>query len=319
MKHLFILIFLSSFFINIVFAIENKKVLYINSYDSSYLWSANIEKSIKKTLRKSSIPITFRKVEMDTKRNNTESYKKQKALQIKKLIEDFNPDLIITSDDNAAKYIIVPYFYNSKIPFIFCGINASAKKYGFPSKNVTGMVEVQLIKPLIKSLKQHSKGKRIGYLKVDDFSSKIEANFFEKQLNSKIDKRFVTNIKEWKENFLDLQKKVDMLLIGTGTGVKNWKEKREEIKNFVIKNSKIPSGSWDHVVDDLVLLTYANIPQEQGEWAAKKAIEVLKGKDISSIPITKNKKATIHINTSLGKKLNIVFPFDLIDNATLVK
>lgn len=319
MKHLFILIFLYTFCINFAFAKENKKVLYINSYDSTYLWSASIEKSIKKTLRKSSIPITFRKVEMDTKRNNTEAYKEQKALQIKKLIEDFNPNLVITSDDNAAKYIIVPYFYNSKIPFIFCGINASAKKYAFPSKNVTGMIEVQLIKPLIQNLKQHSRGEKIGYLKADNFSSEMEANFFEKQLDTKIDKRFVTSIKEWKENFLDLQKKVDIILIGAGAGVKNWKEKRAEIKNFVIKNNKIPSGSWDHVVDDLVLLTYANVPQEQGEWAAKKAIEVLKGKDISSIPVAKNKKATIHINTNLGKKLNIVFPFDLIDNATLVK
>lgn len=314
---LFILLFSSFLFSQD--SLNKKKVLYINSYHTGLLWSDGIETGIKNTLRNSKIPIHFKRVEMDSKNNQEESYKVEIAESIKKIIENFKPDVVITSDDNAAKYVIVPHFYNSNIPFIFCGINASAKKYGFPSKNVTGMIEVKLIPQLIDILSKYSKGSKIGFLKGDTLSSRIEVDFFEKQLNTTIDKRFVNNLEQWKENFLDLQEKVDILLLGNGFGFKGWNKNKDKIKQFILNNTKIPLGSWDIEMKNLALLSLANIPQEQGVWAAKRALEVLEGRKISSIPITKNKKATIYINSTLGKKLGIVFPFDIIDNAVLVK
>lgn len=299
--------------------VVKKRVLYINSYHTGLYWSDGIEKSIKDTLIKSDLDIQFKRIEMDTKRNTQESYKLEIAQKVKKIIDEFNPDIVITSDDNAAKYVIVPYFKNSSIPFIFCGVNGSANKYGFPTKNITGMVEVQLIPQLVKKIKQYAKGEKIAYLKGDTLTSRIEADFFEEQLGQKIEKIFVKTTKEWKEKYLELQGSVDMILTGNGAGVKDWDDNRAKIKAFIQKFTKIPSGTWSAVVDDLVLLSYANIPAEQGEWAAHTALEVLKGKDITTIPIVKNKKVTIHINTTLGKKLKVVFPFDMIDNAVLVE
>jgi len=322
MKKLLLLltsIFLSLSFLSANSLIENKRVLYINSYHTGLYWSDGIEKAVKRTLRESSLPITFKRIEMDTKRNSSESYKLRVAEKVKDLINEFNPDVVITSDDNAAKYVIVPYFKNSSIPFVFCGINGSAKKYGFPFKNVTGMVEIQLIPQIVNELRKYAKGDSIVYLKGDTLTSRIEADFFEKQLNRKIEKRFVTNAKDWKKQYLELQNSVDILLTGNGAGVKDWNENRNNIKEFIQKNTKIPSGTWSAIVDDLVLLSYANRPEEQGSWAAARAIDILNGKDISTIPIVTNEKATIHVNTKLGKKLNIVFPFDIMDNAVIVE
>jgi len=79
---------------------------------------------------------------MDTKRNKNIDFIKAQALKAKNLIEKVKPDIVLTSDDNAAKFLIVPYFKDSKIPFIFSGVNWTAEKYGFPFKNVTGMIEV---------------------------------------------------------------------------------------------------------------------------------------------------------------------------------
>ena len=322
MKKIITIIFisiLSMSFLKAEIPFEKKKVLYINSYHSGLYWSDEIEKAIKETLRKSQHPLVFKKIEMDTKRNSKESYKLRIALKVKDIIEEYKPDVVITSDDNVAKYVIVPYFYNSSIPFVFCGINASAKKYGFPTKNVTGMIEVQLVSQIVNSIKPFAKGDRIAYLKGDTLTSKIEAKFIEEKLGKKIEKRFVKTSKEWMENYLELQDSVDMILTGNGAGVIDWNEKRDEIKAFVRNNTKIPSGTWSAVVDDLVLFSYANKPDEQGEWAAKTALEILKGKDISTIPVVENKKATIHVNTTLVKKLNVVFPFEIIDNAVLVE
>ncbi len=319
MKKLLYLLFLFILFSSSLLSQTSfeKKVLYINSYHKGLYWSDGIQKAIENTISNSNISIFYKRIEMDTKRNSSESYKLKTAQKVKDIIDEFKPDVVITSDDNAAKYVIVPYFKDSSIPFVFCGVNADAKKYGFPFKNVTGMVEIQLIPQIVQTLKKYTKGNRIIYLKGETLTSRIEAGFFEKQLNQKIEKRFVTTTEEWKKEYLHAQENADILLTGNGAGVKDWNENRDSIKDFVLKNTKIPSGTWSAIVDDLVLLSYANRPEEQGTWAANTAIDILNGKDISTIPIVTNEKATIHINTKLGKKLNIVFPFDIIDNAII--
>ncbi len=319
-KALFLLILLFS--LNLILQANeqiSKKVLFINSYHTGLAWSDGIHRGIVETLNKSTFPIEFKSIEMDTKRNQTEVYKKQAALKAKKVIENFNPDIVITSDDNAAKYLIVPYFYDSSLPFVFCGVNGSASKYGFPSKNVTGMIEVQLVPQLINTLKAYAKGTKVGYLKGESFSSRKEVIYFEEVLNQTIDKRFASSVKEWKEHFLDLQKRVDILLIGNGAAIKGWNESKQEVVDFVKNNTKIPAGSWDASASDLVVLTFANKAEEQGEWAAKTALTVLEGEDISKISLVKNKKAKVYINVTLGKKLKMVFPFELIDNAVVVQ
>ncbi len=46
---------------------------------------------------------------MDTKRNDSEEFGKQARLRTKSIIEDFRPDVVITCDDPAFKYVIMPY------------------------------------------------------------------------------------------------------------------------------------------------------------------------------------------------------------------
>ncbi|WP_419771055.1 MAG: ABC transporter substrate-binding protein [Candidatus Marinarcus sp.] len=296
-----------------------KRVFYINSYHSGLYWSDGIEKTIKEVLEKSALPIQFERVEMDSKRNNSESYKKRVAQKIKNQIENFKPDVIIASDDNAIKYVILPYFKNSTIPIIFCGINGTIKKYEQLPSNITGMEEVKLIPQLVDTLKKYAKGTRIGSLDDDSFSVKSQNQFFEKQLNQKITKMYATTIEEWKKNFIYLQNNTDILLLGNSGALVNWDKNKEELKNFVQKETKIPSAAWDITLNNFALLIFANKPEEQGECVANAALRVLKGENIKNIPIVVNQKANIYINTTLAKKLDIVFPFDIIDNAVLVK
>jgi hypothetical protein len=69
---------------------------------------------------------------MDTKRNKKEEEKRRAALKAKELIESWKPGVVITADDNAAKYLLQPYFRDHKIPFVFCGVNWNVDEYGFP-------------------------------------------------------------------------------------------------------------------------------------------------------------------------------------------
>jgi len=300
-------------------SISPKKVFYINSYHSGLYWSDGIENNIKKVLFKSKIPIEFKRVEMDSKRNNNEPYKIKIALKIKNQIENFKPDVIITSDDNAFRYVILPYFKDSNIPVVFCGINGSSKKYGLPISNITGIEEVQLVPQTVEILSKYSKGSRVGFLKDDSLTTRIELKYFQKQLNKKMQARLVKSVEEWKKEFIALQNSMDILIIGYGGSIRNWDENKKEIKNFVLQNTFIPTGTGDGNLVEYAVLSLPLKPEEQGEWAANTALKILKGEDVKNIPISTNKKSNIIINTTLAKKLNIVFPFDLIDNAEIVQ
>ena len=293
---------------------EEKTIVYINSYHTGLAWSDGILSGIKSELINSNVRLHV--FEMDTKRQQSEHHKQEAALRAKAFIEKNNPDVVIISDDNAAKYLIVPYFLNGTLPVVFCGINWDASEYRFPAKNVTGMIEVQLIPELIERLLPYATGKRIGYLKGESLSSRKEVEYFEKALGVNIDKRFAQNIHQWKSEYIDLQDSVDILLMGNGSAIPGWDE--EDFRSFVLENTRIPSAGWDISTKELVLLTFGNKAEEQGSWAAKKALEIVKGKAVESISLAKNKKAIVFINTLLAKKLDIIFPFELIDQASLV-
>jgi len=304
----------------------NKKVLYINSYHAGYEWSDGITKAILDTFNlkvglDKKIDSTEGKVDlkiiyMDTKRNSSESYIKNAALKAKKVIDEWSPDLVITSDDNAAKYLIVPYFKGSKIPFVFTGVNWDATEYGFPCSNVTGMTEVQLIGQIITKLRKYSKGDRIAIIKGSDRSAHKEASFFEKMFNIKLDKRFVNNFEEWKKHYLKLQSESDMILLGNSASIPDWDQ--DQAKQFILDNTSVPTGNWDSWMAQYCLVTLATKAEEQGQWAAQTALDILAGKKPHQIPVVSNKKARIIINMNLARKLNILFPTEFLKNARMI-
>ena len=125
---------------------EQNKLLYINSYHAGFKWSDDIETGLLKALniRKnqdgtyddSDSEVTLKIFRMDTKLNTSEEFKTQAALAAKALIEEWHPDIIVTSDDNAAKYLVVPYLKDADTPIVFCGVNWDAGIYGFPTGNI---------------------------------------------------------------------------------------------------------------------------------------------------------------------------------------
>jgi len=296
-----------------------KKILFINSYHSGYSWSDGIVKAFEDTINSQKTKYHVKIIEMDTKRNSSELFKQEAALKAKKIIEEYQPDIVVASDDNASKYLIVPYYYNSSLPFIFCGVNYTAKDYNFPSKNVTGMIEVTLIEEAFRILKDHKKSSKIAYLSSLNLSAKKSAMNFEELLNKKIDQYYVKSVKEWKKRFLLLQESANIVFLGSFAPLGDRPDVKKDLFNFVNEHTKIPSISWTKGSRKFSLLTFSHQPEEQGIWAAKTAIRVLKGEKISNIPLSKNKKADIFVNPYLMKKLKISLPFEILENATFLE
>jgi ABC-type uncharacterized transport system substrate-binding protein len=254
---------------------------------------------------------------MDTKRHQDDAFRKEAGAKVKAEIEAFKPDVVILADDPAVQFVLVPYFKEAKLPFVFIGVNWDAGRYDL-GKNTTGMLEVALVKELLAGLREYGKGPRVGFLTVDSETERIEGPAYKKTLGLTFAaERYVKTFAEWKDAFVKMQGDVDVLFVGNFAGINDWNE--SEAAAFALAHSKVPTGSIYDFMMPYVMLGYAKIAEEQGAFGGKAALEILKGTPPSAIPVTANKQAKVFINPKLAATAGIVFKPELVRSAQVVK
>lgn len=291
-----------------------KRILYIDSYHEGYEWSDGVTEGVRSVL--DGAGVTLKIFRMDTKRHTSETYKKNAALRAKELIASFHPDVVIASDDNASKYIIMPYFKNASLPFVFCGVNYNADDYGFPYSNVTGMLELPPAIKLIYSLKHFRRIVTVGYLAADTLTERKDGYYTNQDVREDFVERYIKTFDEWKRAFIELQDKVDVLIIGNNGGIKGWND--IEAQRFALQNTRIPTGCLLDWIAPVVFLGATRSAQEQGRYAANTALKILNGTPPSSIPIVGNVEANIIINMKIAKKLGIKVPQSFLKIASRI-
>lgn len=295
--------------------LAGKKVLFINSYHEGYPWSDGEEKGAQDVLQASGVQLKY--LRMDTKRHQEDAFRKEAGRKAKAEIEATKPDVVILSDDPAVEFVLLPYFKESATPFVFCGVNWDASKYKL-GKNTTGMLEVALVKELLTSLKEYAKGGRLGFLTADSETERIEGPYYKKTLALDFtSEQYVKTFAEWKAAFLQMQTQVDVLFVGNFAGINDFNE--AEAQAFAQAHSKVPSGSIYDFMMPYVMLGYTKIAEEQGAFAGKAAIDIMKGTAPSSIPVASNRQALILINPKLAATAGILFKPALVKIATVAK
>ena len=294
--------------------LKGKKVFYINSYNEGYAWSDGEQKAILNTLAPTGVKV--KTVLMNTYLQPSREHLIQVSKECKRTIDEWHPDVVIVSDDSPM-LLLWPYFKNSGVPFVFCGVNWDASKYGIPAKNITGMLEVCPVKDLLNLMSELTKGRRIGYLAADTPTPRIDGENFARILGGDVTVVLAKDFTTWKQRFLELQSKVDLLALGPSAGILDWNE--SEASKFAEENTKIVTGAWHDFMNGVAIISYNKLPEEQGKWAANAAIKIMKGTPCTSIPITKNVEGELVINLRIAKKSGIYPPFELIESARLIK
>jgi ABC-type uncharacterized transport system substrate-binding protein len=292
------------------------RCLFISSYHSGYEWSDGVERGLRVTLHKK---CELKKFDMDTKRHKDEISKQEAAKKAKLLIEDWKPDVVITADDNAAKYLIQPYYKDHDTPFVFCGINWNVDGYGFPYKNTTGMVEIAPIDTLFNKVKNILGGASSAvYIGADTLTEKKNLNrFISAAENHRINLKsfLVSTTEEWIEAYKAAQL-YDFVVIGSNSGIKDWDPLA--IKQTIQSHTKQLSTTNHRWMMPYTLLGFTKIPEEQGEWAGQVALAVLDGTAPTDIPIVSNKKWDIWINDRILNSSGIAIPDKLLRKAKKV-
>ncbi|WP_043459853.1 ABC transporter substrate-binding protein [Azohydromonas australica] len=115
------------------------KILHVMSYHSPWRWTDGQWHGFKEALR--GVAIETRVFEMDTKHFSTPAQMEARGREARALIEQWQPNLIYTSDDDAQEHV-ARHYVNSRIPIVFSGVNKDPAAYGFTgSRNVTGVLE----------------------------------------------------------------------------------------------------------------------------------------------------------------------------------
>jgi len=294
-------------------AMAGGKVLLVHSYHEGYSWVDDITASVREELEGSvdELEVFY----MDTKRKTSEEWKVEAGQMAKEKLAAFNPDVVITSDDNAQEYFAKDYAGKDSPQFVFCGVNAEASKYGFPAINVTGILErphfiesLNLLKAIDGNIKtiavisddSPTSNAMFAYIKTLEEMSPVEIVSFEQP----------STFAQWQESIKKYQNSVDAIAIilyhtvKETTGGDSMDPKK--VMNWILANSQKPTvGFADFAIDDGVLCGVAESPKEHGFEAAQIAKQILAGKKASDFPVKTAKKGTVMFNLETAERLGI--------------
>lgn len=287
-----------------------KKCLFVSSYQRGYQHADDIEQGVRSVLAGK---CEIKQVNMDTKVHKSEAEKKARALIAKAMIETWKPDIVITADDNAAKYLIKPYYENVSLPFVFCGLNWTAAEYGFPLPNVTGMIEVAPILPMLRRAQDILPSvKRVFYVGADVLSEEKNLKRFQRaaqKLGFKLDYALAPTTDAWLAAYRRAQD-YDLVVMGSRNGIKDWDHDRAiaGVLRYTRRLS-VTNHGW---MMPYTALGMTKVSREQGEWAAKAALRILGGMQPTDIPIVPNRRRDIWINKDVLEAAHLTLPADLM-------
>lgn len=302
-----IVIYIFVFFIGVlvnscVSSYSVKKIFYINSYHAGYGSSDDIMVGINKVLE--SKEVEMKTYFMDSKKKSTEKEIIESVKNVLVAIDEFEPDLLLVSDDNAMKYIIQPYFNNRSIPVVFCGVNWSAEQYKL-GKNITGMLEVLPIQKLLKEvISNYPESKNLAILSENSLSEQNNKQLLDtlfRNLGVNPTYMLADNFAEWKTMFDEANHNADIIYMPTNGAIKNWDDVKA--KKIIEESLKIPVITCDDFMMPYAVYGLTKVAEEQGEWAAKTALEILAGKKAEEIPLTRNVQSKAWLNIKLANQI----------------
>jgi ABC-type uncharacterized transport system substrate-binding protein len=292
------------------------RCLYVSSYHRGYAWSDGVEQGLRKVLTGH---CEIRQIDMDTKRNKSAEFKQSAAAAVKREIESWKPDVVIVSDDNAAKYVVKEYYRDADTPFVFSGVNWTVKEYGFPYSNVTGIIEVAPLEVMLNHAVKYSGGaKNAIYLGADTLTEKKNLDRVtsaSNKLGIELRGILVSDASEWKSQYQAAQE-ADFIVMGSYSGISGWD--KVELAAFAVEHARkltVTSHDW---MMPFSTIGFTKIPQEHGEWAAHTAIEILKGKSPGEIPIVANRDWDLWLNAAHLDSTRIKLPRKFLRKAKKV-
>ncbi len=270
---------------------------------------------------------------MDTKRkNNTPELMAAQAQKAFEAIERFQPDVLVTLDDNAFRTTALP-LADKGIPIVFCGLNGQPEDYNeqkrfmnsrsHPGGSVTGVYEKLHV---LDALRVHSKifkgGGEVRFLVDESPTGKAILKQIRLELKETKPalKATITTIGAWEEykaEIKSLNRNPNIaaiypaaLLLKDAKGVVYT---APEIFKWTVEHSKKPEIALNYAFTRLGLFGGAAVDFfAMGVQAGEKAAAVLSGVGPGDIPIDDAERYALVFNMKRAACLGIDIPEDIL-------
>lgn len=315
---LYLLLFAISVTLAISCRTERYRIVYVNSYHKGYNPSDEVMRGITDELPpdKFDLKIHF----IDSKRQTSPERLAVTVDSIRDQIINFNPDVLIVSDDYAVNHLVKPYFDQLELPIVFCGINWSADQYELDRNHITGMLEVIPLADAIRFIKDYyPSASKLTVLSENSLSEQNNTRLLDtlyKNIGLQTKYMLADDFENWKKMFIKANSESDIIYLPTNGSVKNWDDAAAQ--KFVTENIRVPAFTCDDFMMDFCVFGFTKVPVEQGIYAAETAKKIIEGSSPSHIPITRNIQAETWFNTKLAEIIEFKPITEWLDNAKLV-
>lgn len=294
-----------------------RRCLYINSYHQGYAWSDVIGASLRHGLEG---VCEVREERLDSKRHPQPDFQQARARAVMAVVKSWKPDIIIASDDNSIRWVVMPWLRGSDIPVVFCGLNWSMDEYELPYPNTTGMIEVAPIRPLFRQVSRIVlPARRALYIDTDNITGHKDLERHQRigrQLDIRIDGRLVRSLDEWRQALAEAQD-YDFIILGSSSGITGWDDALVE-QEIVLHNRRLIVTAYRWIMR-FAHYGLVKLASEQGEWAALTARTLLETPlKPSDIAVITNRKWDVWFNPALMRANDIRIPSRLLEKAKRV-
>ncbi len=306
-----------------------KRILVVHSYHESQKNHVGMmQKGIDEVLHNSGFQVKH--FYMDTKRDNSLEWMDISGKLALDIVLRWKPELVISLDDNAQKYFARFLTNKNMAPFVvFSGVNADPQKYGFPAKNVTGVLERPNVQESISLLQKIYPGKIKKMLFLSDRSATTDPfHAYVKTLDLPVEvvaSKQPLTFGEWKQTINEYKDKVDAIGIYVCRTVKRGTNPNEtvpetELIGYINKTTNLPTvGFFDSATKAGVLCAVSVSMKEQGKQAAIIALDLLRGnRKIQDIKILPTTRGRIQLNLKVAEKKGIIIPYNIIKRAKIL-
>lgn len=338
---LFLIINLISIsFIGNALAQSPKKIIIVHSYEKNHICGQPQHDGVIKAMEESGW-IVGKNIElsayyMDTKRkNNTKALIARQASIAFQEIERFDPDVIVTLDDNAFKTVALP-LSGKPVNIVFSGMNGQPEDYNESSRfmqnrtkpggNITGVYEKLHIREAVQVLATMHRIKKT--LILYDQSPTGEAIAKQVELELRADKqtdplpcaiaqKTILSWEMFRQTIDDINNSSEIGAFYLGTlllkDASGNTHTANEIIDYVITNARKPAIGLNYAFIKLGLYGGASVDFfAMGKQAGKKVAEILAGASAGSLPIDDAQKVALVFNLARSEVLGIEIPSDIL-------
>ncbi len=320
-----------------VMAAASQRVFIVYSYHPDYFWQQDEERGIRDALK--GMDVLFNRYCLDSKRHQEEDWLKQQVKICLEKIKAFEPDVIVTCDDNATR-IVGKAFIQLKTPVVFLGLNGEPEDYGLveagkrshPGGNITGVLErhyyrdaAALLQTIL--LANNVAIKTLDVVTDDSYTSRTLIKYLRKESWKIPWKRVflppVKTFSQYKDQIMEINRAGHAVYIYNLETIKDAAGRHVSNKDIISWTSQhlvMPAVAFHamYLKRGAALCGVVVSGRTQGYYAGLKVRKILKGAAAGDLPMDQPPKGTVIVNVSVARRLGIKIPLEILLSADIV-